>query len=196
MTVNMGDKIRIVLEGFRKEFPVSDLCRREDISTTLYYSWLKDFMEAGKARLKGDSLWDATKSEVKKLREENSHYKWRRNYDEDGIVGLRKEKTGPKRTWNRLNDAERARVLEIARLHPELSSRLLSFKIIDEEAFSVSEATVYRILKEEDLIFPKPLPEMPAAKEWRHKTTHPDQIWQCDATNIFVVGWGYYKLIP
>lgn len=52
--IQVGDKIRIVLEGFRKEFPVSDLCRREDISTTLYYSWLKDFMEAGKARLKGD----------------------------------------------------------------------------------------------------------------------------------------------
>src|SRR5512136_1749374 len=59
------DKIRIVLEGFRKEIPVSDLCRREGISSALYYSWLKDFMEAGKARLKGDSLRDATQSEVK-----------------------------------------------------------------------------------------------------------------------------------
>jgi len=50
------DKIRIVLEGFRKEMPISDLCRREGISSALYYSWLKDFMEAGKARLKADSL--------------------------------------------------------------------------------------------------------------------------------------------
>ena len=50
------DKIRIVLEGFRKEMPISDLCRREGISSALYYSWLKDFMEAGKASLKGDSL--------------------------------------------------------------------------------------------------------------------------------------------
>jgi transposase len=69
------DKIRIVLEGFRKEIPVSDLCRRENISTAIYYSWLKDFMEAGKARLKGDSLRNATKSEVKELREENSRLK-------------------------------------------------------------------------------------------------------------------------
>ena len=61
------DKIRVVLEGFRKEIPVSDLCRREGISSALYYSWLKDFMEAGKARLKGDTLRDATHSEVKSL---------------------------------------------------------------------------------------------------------------------------------
>lgn len=69
------EKIRIVLEGFRKELPVSDLCRRENISTAIYYSWLKDFMEAGKARLKGDSLRDATKSEVKRLREDNNRLK-------------------------------------------------------------------------------------------------------------------------
>jgi transposase len=64
-----------VLEGFRKEIPISDLCRRENISTTIYYSWLKDFMEAGKARLKGDTLRDATKGEVKRLREENTRLK-------------------------------------------------------------------------------------------------------------------------
>jgi transposase len=63
------------LEGFRKEIPVSDLCRREGISSAQYYSWLKDFMEAGKARLKGDSLRDATQSDVKGLREENSRLK-------------------------------------------------------------------------------------------------------------------------
>ncbi len=69
------DKIRIVLEGFRKEIPVSDLCRKENISSAIYYSWLKNFMEAGKASLKGDSLRNATKSEVKELREENSRLK-------------------------------------------------------------------------------------------------------------------------
>ena len=59
------EKIRIVLEGFRKELPVSDLCRKESISTALYCYWLKDFMEAGKSRLKKDSLRDASKGEVK-----------------------------------------------------------------------------------------------------------------------------------
>ena len=69
------EKIRIVLEGFRKELPTSDLCRRENISTALYYTWLKDFMEAGKSRLKKDSLRDATKGEVKGLRNENVRLK-------------------------------------------------------------------------------------------------------------------------
>jgi transposase InsO family protein len=73
---------------------------------------------------------------------------------------------------------------------------LLAVKITDEETFSISESTVYRILKENNLIAPRPLPELPAAKEWRHKTTKPDDLWQSDATNIFIVGWGYYKLIP
>ena len=75
--VSTEDKIRIVLEGFRKELPTSDLCRRENISTAIYYSWLKDFMEAGKGRLKGDGLRDATQGEVKHLREENSRLKER-----------------------------------------------------------------------------------------------------------------------
>ena len=55
--------------------PVSDLCRREEIPSALYYSWLKDFMEAGKARLKGESLRNATQNEVKGLREQNARGK-------------------------------------------------------------------------------------------------------------------------
>lgn len=73
--VTAEDKIRIVLEGFRKEIAITDLCRREGISTCIYYDWLKDFMEAGKARLKGDALRSATASEVKTLKEENARLK-------------------------------------------------------------------------------------------------------------------------
>jgi len=69
------DKIRIVLEGFRKEIPITELCRRENIASGIYYSWLKDFMEAGKARLKGDSLRSANEQEVKQLRDENARLK-------------------------------------------------------------------------------------------------------------------------
>jgi len=69
------DKIRIVLEGFRKELSVTDLCRRESIHVSLYYSWLKDFMEAGKSRLKGDSIRNANENEVKHLQAENNRLK-------------------------------------------------------------------------------------------------------------------------
>jgi transposase len=69
------DKIRIVLEGFRKELSVTDLCRREGIHVSLYYGWLKDFMEAGKSRLKGDSIRSANENEVKHLQAENNRLK-------------------------------------------------------------------------------------------------------------------------
>lgn len=69
------EKIRIVLEGFSRELPVSDLCRKESISTAIYYSWLKSFMEAGKSRLQGDFTRDADAKEVSKLRKENSRLK-------------------------------------------------------------------------------------------------------------------------
>src|SRR5271170_1240054 len=69
------DKIRIVLEGFRKELSVTDLCRRESIHVSLYYSWLKDFMEAGKSRLKGDTIRSANENEVKHLQAENNRLK-------------------------------------------------------------------------------------------------------------------------
>jgi transposase InsO family protein len=126
----------------------------------------------------------------------STYYKWRRTYDEDGMPGLEGIKPVARRIWNRLFETEVKKVLEVARLHPELSPRLLSVKITDEENFSVSESTVYRILKDNNLIAPRPLPELPASKEWRHKTTKPDELWQSDATNLFIVGWGYYKLIP
>ena len=65
------DKIRIVMEGIRSDLPVSALCRREGIHANLYYRWLKDFMEAGKARLKGDETRGATRGEVAESKREN-----------------------------------------------------------------------------------------------------------------------------
>ena len=112
----------------------------------------------------------------------STYYKWLKGYRGDGLEGLTKRKPLARRVWNRLMAGERERVLEIARLHPELSSRLLAVKMTDEEAFSVSESTVYRILRENNLIYPRPLPEMPAQEQWRHKTTRPDELWQCDGT--------------
>lgn len=69
------EKIRIVLEGLRGEVSVAELCRREGIVTNLYYKWSKDFLEAGKRRLSGDTLREATSEEVKDLRSENSQLK-------------------------------------------------------------------------------------------------------------------------
>lgn len=65
------EKIRIVLEGFRREVTVNDLCRREGIKPHSYYSWTKEFMEAGKERLTRDVVRDATREEINQLKREN-----------------------------------------------------------------------------------------------------------------------------
>jgi transposase len=69
------EKIRIVLEGFRRDTPIRDLCRREGIRPNTYYAWLKDFMEAGKERLTRDITRDATRTEIQKIKRENTRLK-------------------------------------------------------------------------------------------------------------------------
>ena len=69
------EKVRVVLEGLRGEMSVAELCRREGIASNLYYRWSKDFLEAGKKRLNGDTVREATSGEVKFLRSENRELK-------------------------------------------------------------------------------------------------------------------------
>lgn len=69
------EKIRIVLDGLRGEDSISELCRREGIASSQYYGWSKEFLEAGKRRLAGDTTRAATPDEVKELRREASALK-------------------------------------------------------------------------------------------------------------------------
>jgi transposase len=69
------DKIRIVLEGLRGEDSIAELCRREGITSSMYYGWSKEFLEAGKKRLAGDTARAASSDEVKELRREASALK-------------------------------------------------------------------------------------------------------------------------
>jgi transposase len=69
------EKIRIVLEGLRGEDSIAELCRREGINPNMYYKWSKEFLEAGKARLTGDTKREANSSEVSALRQENVQLK-------------------------------------------------------------------------------------------------------------------------
>jgi transposase len=69
------EKIRIVLEGLRGEDSIAELCRREGIATSMYYGWSKEFLEAGKKRLAGDTARAATSDEVKDLRRESGALK-------------------------------------------------------------------------------------------------------------------------
>ena len=69
------DKIRIVLEGLRGETTIAELCRREGINSNLYYRWSKEFLEAGKQRLAGNTKREADNEEVKDLKSENEQLK-------------------------------------------------------------------------------------------------------------------------
>ncbi|MAI44585.1 MAG: hypothetical protein CBC34_001510 [Hyphomicrobiaceae bacterium TMED74] len=67
---NAAEKISIVLEGLRGEYSIAELCRKEGIAQSLYYKWSKEFLEAGKKRLAGDTERQATTGEIKDLRRE------------------------------------------------------------------------------------------------------------------------------
>jgi len=69
------EKVRIVLEGFRREVGVKDLCRREGIKPGAYYAWTKDFMEAGKERLTRDAVRDATRRQIDDIKRESAELK-------------------------------------------------------------------------------------------------------------------------
>ena len=69
------EKVRIVLEGFRREVAVKDLCRREGIKPGAYYAWTKDFMEAGKERLTRDAVRDATRQEIEQIKRDSTELK-------------------------------------------------------------------------------------------------------------------------
>ena len=69
------EKIRIVLDGLRGEYSITELCRREGINNNLYYRWSKDFLEAGKKRLSGDAIREASTDEVVDLKKENANLK-------------------------------------------------------------------------------------------------------------------------
>ena len=85
------EKIRIVLEGLRGEHSIAELCRREGIAQSLYYAWSKEFLEAGKRRLSGDTARDATTDEVKSLRREASDLKEEKLREQNAVEAKKSE---------------------------------------------------------------------------------------------------------
>jgi putative transposase len=125
----------------------------------------------------------------------STFYRWQRRYREQGEAGLVDRKPEPGAVWNRLRPTEKTTILETALQQPDLSPRELACRITDHAGFTVSEATVYRVLKRYGLARTITLVGFPAGKEFRVKTTAPNQLWQSDASYYFVVGWGWYYSI-
>ena len=118
----------------------------------------------------------------------STYYRWLRRPRLDDRPG------GGPTPWNRLTPPEEQAVLAVARRSPELSCRQLAAAITDNQGFSVSESTVYRILRKEGLV-KQPEVRMVAGKEYHRKTTRPHQMWATDASYFRVIGWGYYYLV-
>jgi len=125
----------------------------------------------------------------------STYYRWRSNFLRRGLPGLKDLPSNQGRVWNQILPYERDKVLEIALLYPEWSSRQVSCHVTDHCGFTVSESTVYRTLKAEGLVRPVELKTFPAASEYSIKTSCPNQQWQTDATYLLVKNWGWYYLI-
>ena len=125
----------------------------------------------------------------------STYYRWRRNFRTRGLAGLQDRRPMGRRVWNQILPAERDQVLEVALLFPEWSSREVSCYVTDRCGFTVSESSVYRILKAEGLIREVQTQTFPAESEYRIQTSRPNQQWQTDATYLLVKNWGWYYLI-
>lgn len=124
----------------------------------------------------------------------STFYVWYRRYREDGYDGLADQPGKHQQFWNRIPDAVREHVVDVALEHTEKSPRQLAWHITDTEGYFISESSVYRILKSYDLIT-SPVFEIISAKdEFEHKTKRINQMWQTDFTQFKVIDWGYHYL--
>jgi putative transposase len=122
----------------------------------------------------------------------STYYAWYRRYTRAGVAGL--APAPARQHWNRIPPRIRARVVEAALADPAKSPRELAWPCVDREAHFVSESSVYRILRAEDLITSPAYVLLSAAKTFQHPTHRPNELWQTDFTYLHVVHWGWYYL--
>jgi putative transposase len=124
----------------------------------------------------------------------STFYRWYERYRVAGAAGLADQSPGPRRFWNRIPDAVRAQVVELALERPDQSPRQLAWEFTDIEGYFISETSVYRILKGYDLITSPAFDLVKAGDTFETPTKRVNEMWQTDFTQFKVVSWGWYYL--
>jgi putative transposase len=122
----------------------------------------------------------------------STYYRWLKRLSEGQ---LKDKKGGSPIPWNKIRPEEEDRILAEARASPELSCRQLAWAVTDSGSVSVSESTVYRVLRREGLIKPAEIVGFKASKEYHRKTKQPNELWATDCCHLRVIDWGWYYLV-
>ena len=124
----------------------------------------------------------------------STFYNWLHRYQEHGVDGLEDRKPTPTLAWNQIPDDHRHAIIDLALDKPALSPREIAVSYTDDQSYFVSESTVYRLLKAQDLITSPAYILMQASDKFQNPTIRVNEMWQTDFTYFKIIGWGWYYL--
>ena len=124
----------------------------------------------------------------------STFYNWLKRYRDDGIDGLEDTKPVVDPVWNKIPATHRTAIIDLALAEPQLSPRELAITYTDDKSYFVSESSVYRLLKAQDLITNPAYILMQASDKFQQPTLRVNEMWQTDFTYFKIIGWGWYYL--
>ena len=124
----------------------------------------------------------------------STFYRWYDRYAKEGHTGLEPRRAS-RQSWNRIPDEERQQIVDEALAEPEKSPRELAWHITDSKGYFVSESSVYRILRDHDLVTSPHYVVLKAEDRFDRETRRVHEMWQTDFTYLKVTGWGWYYLL-
>jgi transposase InsO family protein len=124
----------------------------------------------------------------------STFYNWLKRYRDDGVDGLEDIKPVVDFVWNKIPVVHRTAIVDLALAEPQLSPRELAVTYTDDNSYFVSESSVYRLLKAQDLITSPAYILMQASDKFCQPTLRVNEMWQTDFTYFKIIGWGWYYL--